>query len=894
MPDNILVVEREPRDAELVREALAGQPFNASFVREDGDVMRALDASQPKLIVLPSEDLIGMVRMRPGLQKTPIVVLPHPFSPADFLVQVQQMLHRHGASVPGQLTSNDIFGDLVEEEKRSGTVVSKPLKRTDDVDKLLAETLSGVMPKAKKTHSGTGALDKKLQDTLSGLEKGARAKTTAGTVRVPKVEPPPESTPAPRPEPPQPQAPPRAALPFVEPPQVEEEPEDIVGERTHLSEPVFPPEPPPAVEEEPTDGTKFGQYVLLQKIASGGMAEVWKARMRGVEGFQKIVAIKRILPHLSDNQEFIEMFIDEAKMAAQLNHGNIIHIYDLGKIQNSYYIAMEYVEGADLKTILKRSLEHDQPMSIELALFITSKVAGALDYAHRKDGLVHRDVSPQNILISLDGDIKLCDFGIAKAASKASHTQVGALKGKLQYMSPEQAWGRKIDRRSDIFALAAVLFELLTRRKLFLGDNEMSVLDLVRDAKVYAPSQFNEEVTPHIDAMVLKALEKDPEDRYQTAGEFAKDIDSLLYHYRPTPTNADVAIFMHRLASVKPFTGDSTVIQGSDGDWPPWNPPGSTPVPAQPVAAPAPVVEEEPAEVAAPAAAATYEPYAPEAAGPLTQPQREKRINILPFLAAAGVAVVLIGGYLFMRPRAAEPAATVAVAPPSPEPVATTPAPATTQTIVPVNDSAAASVATATSTAPVLDAAKINEEVQRRLAAERARLEEASREPAPAARPQPQPVSQRPTPVPQPQAQPVAPQPAPVESTVAPVQPAPQPAAETRPAPAPAPAPEPTRVHEGDMVTDLDGLVPARMIRRASVAYPPMARMQRVVGTVLVGALISETGAVMQTRIIKPINKPVGLNEAAEQIVRRSSFSAPMKDGVRVKAWTTVPIDFKL
>src|SRR6266699_2212674 len=165
------------------------------------------------------------------------------------------------------------------------------------------------------------------------------------------------------------------------------------------------------------------------------MAEVWKARMRGVEGFQKIVAIKKILPHLSDNQEFIEMFIDEAKLAAQLNHNNIIHIYDLGKIQNSYYIA--------------------------------SKVAAALDYAHRKRdfedremGLVHRDVSPQNVLISEEGDIKLCDFGIAKAASKASHTQAGALKGKLQYMSPEQAWGKHIDKRSDIFALSTVLFEM--------------------------------------------------------------------------------------------------------------------------------------------------------------------------------------------------------------------------------------------------------------------------------------------------------------------------------------------------------------------------------------------------------------------------------------------------
>src|SRR2546423_11773208 len=286
------------------------------------------------------------------------------------------------------------------------------------------------------------------------------------------------------------------------------------------------------------------------------MAEVGKARMRGGEGFQKIVAIKKTLPHLSDNQDFIEMFIDEAKLAAQLNHNNIIHIYDLGKIQNSYYIAMEYTDGYDLKNILRRAQERDQPIQVELALFIASKVAAALDYAHRKRdyneqdmGLVHRDVSPQNVLISQEGDIKLCDFGIAKAASKASHTQAGALKGKLQYMSPEQAWGRHIDKRSDVFALATVLFEMLTARKLFAGDNELSILEQVREARVATPSELNDEVTPEIDKIVLKALQKEPANRYQSAGEMQRDIDAVLYTFKPTPTSADLAIYMHRLGS---------------------------------------------------------------------------------------------------------------------------------------------------------------------------------------------------------------------------------------------------------------------------------------------------------------------------------------------------------
>src|SRR5204862_6569761 len=209
---------------------------------------------------------------------------------------------------------------------------------------------------------GSGVLDQRLADTLSGIDTPARAKTQTGIVPRPVTPtPPPPVTPDPRFN--------TAKMPAY------------VDEKITVSQPVFTPEPPRVEEEEPADGVKFGQYVLVEKIATGGMAEVWKARMRGVEGFQKIVAIKKILPHLSDNQDFIEMFIDEAKLAAQLNHNNIIHIYDLGKIQNSYYIAMEYIDGYDLKNILRRAQERDQPIQVELALFIASNVAAALDYA---------------------------------------------------------------------------------------------------------------------------------------------------------------------------------------------------------------------------------------------------------------------------------------------------------------------------------------------------------------------------------------------------------------------------------------------------------------------------------------------------------------------------------
>src|SRR2546423_3913306 len=411
------------------------------------------------------------------------------------------------------------------------------------------------------------------------------------------------------------------------------------------------------------------------------MAEVGKARMRGGEGFQKIVAIKKTLPHLSDNQDFIEMFIDEAKLAAQLNHNNIIHIYDLGKIQSSYYIAMEYIDGYDLKTILKLAADRDHPLNVELALFIAAKIAAALDYAHRKRdfedrdlGLVHRDVSPQNVLISQDGDIKLCDFGIAKAASKASHTQAGALKGKLQYMSPEQAWGRAIDKRSDIFALATVLFELLTGRKLFTGDNELSILEQVREARVTAPSQYNDEVTPQIDAIVVKALQKDPANRYQTAGEMERDINQVLYSFKPTPTAADLAIFMHRLSTSEAAPAPLPASPIAEPE--PVREPGQLKPAASHAAPPAPIAPVIP--IAAEPAAAAYTPPAATA----------KKPPIVPIVIAAVVVVVAVGRWLATRSKSSSPPTTAAAAKPGASPVV--PTSATSATTPPIGQANAA------------------------------------------------------------------------------------------------------------------------------------------------------------------------------------------------------------
>lgn len=942
MPDSILVVEYEPRYTDRVKQALAGQPIATSFAKDGEEALRVIAVEQPRLIVLSSvvpkvsaQELIRAIRGEKKLQATPILltvsgysgttpksdaerlgasdILPKPYSESEFLGKVQQMLGVNGAgaqpdpafmvrpsgdaAAPG-LTSSQLFGDLTDDQASAPREPKKANRASAEVDRMLAETLAGVMPQKKrdsgpigtkpgtpkpKTQSGNLELDKLMEDTRSGLEKNARAARPA----APAAKPAEPSMPPPVPAP---VASAAKATPLpTEDAFAGDEPPTMISKQIVVV-PTPPPAPaPPAEEEEPTDGIRFGQYVLLEKIATGGMAEVWRARMRGVEGFQKIVAIKKILPHLSDNQDFVDMFIDEAKLAAQLSHTNIVHIFDLGRIQSSYFIAMEYVEGFDLKTILKRAELRDQPMQVELALFIASKIAAALDYAHRKRdfenrdlGLVHRDVSPQNVLISEEGDIKLCDFGIAKAASKASHTQAGALKGKLQYMSPEQASGQAIDRRSDIFSLSAVLFEMLTRRKLFAGDSEMSILDSVREARVTAPSLFNDEVTPEIDAVVLKALNKDPDRRYQTAAEMARDIDQILYSYKPTPTSADLAIYMHRLAtpeSVMPHVEPPVEeVDTEVATMPAPKPAAVVPAPAPPLP-----VAVHAAPVPAPAAPLHVQ------SAPVVEPLKKSPVAAI--VAAVVVLGLIGGGWFLMRGKSAAPApaaattaspsASSSAAAPSNVPAAT---PAATQTTV---------AAAATQTA--IDEAKVDAEVRKRLEAERLKLDQQSQKTdaakAPTTRPaQSAPVTAAPAQVAAAATQDTAPRLQPVAQPVAP------PVADTRPAaPTPAPAVDTPHTREGDMISPgTDGLTAAHITHQAIPTYPPLARAQRVEGTVLVNVLVSETGQVLDTKVLSGVNRPVGINEAALQAARRSSFAPGMKDGVRVKSWTTVKVDFRL
>jgi serine/threonine protein kinase len=333
-----------------------------------------------------------------------------------------------------------------------------------------------------------------------------------------------------------------------------------------------PETPPVEAPREPSwrDDT-FGPYKLLDRVAVGGMAEVFKAKRAGVEGFEKTVALKRILPHLSDNKEFVDMFVDEAKMVAGLTHPNIAQIFDLGKIEKSYFIAMEYVHGRDLRTIMKRAREKGLRMPLDLSLRVVSQVCAALEYAHRKKdehgrpmGIVHRDVSPQNILLSFEGDVKLVDFGIAKAATKASSTDRGALRGKLLYMSPEQAWGRPIDRRSDVFSLGIVLYEMVTETKPFLGPGtELTILELVRQCLVTAPRELNPRVPEALDRVIMKALARDPQDRYQDAGQMQRGLERFLRE-RPPVTARDLARFLELLFD-RGERGDSGAEEKHEG-----------------------------------------------------------------------------------------------------------------------------------------------------------------------------------------------------------------------------------------------------------------------------------------------------------------------------------------
>jgi TonB family protein len=840
-------------------------------------------------------------------------------SGAESRAEVLEALRRaSGSGDAGTVTSKDLFGDLLVEEqapRQTGAqqaphqpppgeglpttppppaprVPSAPRDADAVVEDALASTLADLektpskVPKTRK-QSAEVSVDKLLEDTLSGLDlhkPKPAAKAAAEPAEVP-VSPPP-ATPT---------------EPFARSTELPVMPQEP------FEQPLEPQPPPPLatdlippeVENVPTplpSGTPFGQYELMEPIATGGMAEVYRARMRGVEGFQKIVAIKRILPHLTDNDEFLSMFVDEAKLAAQLQHPNIVHIYDLGKVERSYYIAMEFIDGKDLRSILQRLEERKARLPLGLTLFIASRLATALDYAHRKRdlqgkamSLVHRDISPQNVLISYDGDIKLCDFGIAKAASKASHTRAGALKGKLQYMSPEQAWGKDIDNRSDIYSLGLVLHEMLTGRKPFAGDSELSILEQVRAPHLIPPRELDPAIPPEVERVVMKALREDRDDRYQTAGELAADLGNMLQVIRPTPGASELGAFLAEIFDrERPAAG-----RAAPSARPAVTPPPQ-PSPARPV--------EEHAKArhgAQPPAPAPPPVEVPEV---LTEPKRS-RVGL--FVGVGVVVVAVAAGAFYLTrvkhpshgalPEKAPPPETVAMAHEAAQQEVARQTEALQDRLTPENQSLTAAPAPRRPAGPPPGRAAAIVPTAR----EQPATAVAGPTAAPAAQARPTVVVAAPT---HPAVAPVAPTelptetatavPAATEATAQPPTPVP-PTPTVAPTHAPLVAPSPA-VREGDLVEMGTGVIPPEPIYNPKPAYPPWAERQRASGVVVLDVLVDENGAVQDVKVLRGIKPDYGLDAAAVDAVRGWHYKPATKDGVRVKMRISVTVAFKL
>jgi serine/threonine protein kinase len=285
--------------------------------------------------------------------------------------------------------------------------------------------------------------------------------------------------------------------------------------------------------------TSFGKYQILERIATGGMAEVYKAQLQGIGGFQRQLAIKLILPNLSNNEEYIQMLADEAKVAGILSHANIVQIFDLGEHEGNWFIAMELVDGCDLSKVLRRVREKGIILPIPHAVFITTEILKGLEYAHSRTAsqngveqplnIIHRDISPPNILISQQGEVKLTDFGIARASLKVLETLSGVVKGKYDYMSPEQAGNLALDHRSDLFSMAVVLYQMLTGHHPFRADNELATVNRIRTGRYTPVSQRNSDVPLALEAILDQALCPAPADRFANAGDFKAALDTFFH-----------------------------------------------------------------------------------------------------------------------------------------------------------------------------------------------------------------------------------------------------------------------------------------------------------------------------------------------------------------------------
>ncbi len=290
------------------------------------------------------------------------------------------------------------------------------------------------------------------------------------------------------------------------------------------------------------------RYRVIEKLESGGMAEVFRAESEGLQGFRKQVAIKRVLPHLSEKKKFIAMFLDEARISAQLTHSNCVQVFDIGVGDNAYFIVMEYVDGANLKAIAESLKKQGKDFPVPAAAFIAQEICKGLSYAHELTdqngahlGIVHRDMSPPNVLVTKYGEVKIVDFGLAKASSQLEKSEPGIIKGKFSYLSPEAAMGQDVDSRTDIFAVGIILWELLAGQRLFLGDTDFQTVKKVQQSQVPPISQINRKVPPELERIVNKALAKDMSARYGTAKELGQDLIRFLFSYGQAVGTFDIA-----------------------------------------------------------------------------------------------------------------------------------------------------------------------------------------------------------------------------------------------------------------------------------------------------------------------------------------------------------------
>jgi len=470
---------------------------------------------------------------------------------------------------------------------------------------------------------------------------------------------------------------------------------------------------PPA----PSIPTNFGKYELVTHLASGGMADIFLCRARGIQGFQKLAIIKRVRQDRALDKKMVDLFLDEARLAASLQHPNIVQVYEFGILDGSYFLAMEYVHGEDVHALVKRMRDSGRAIPLPEMLAIVVGVCQGLHYAHecvgpdgQPLGVVHRDISPSNVLISYDGAVMVTDFGIAKATNRSVQTTTGTVRGKLAYMSPEQCRGLPLDRRSDIFAISTLMHELSTGTSLFGGGSDFDVMKGIVEDPVRPPSATVAGYPGELDRVVCKALARDPADRYATARELQLEIERFALDHKMSISSARLAGFMQqefadriagwrervareyaaRTAEERPPSADVEIIAVEM--------PTERTMPA--AAAPA-AATAAPTAAAAPAAA-TEAPAAADVAAALVEPRPRRRAPaaiVAAVVAAAAIVFVaqrqLSSSHAAVAPVPSAPAARVVVAPPAPAPT-TTPVPTT-----PVPTAVAVPAPTAATPAPV-------------------------------------------------------------------------------------------------------------------------------------------------------------------------------------------------